>query len=247
MKLAWLLLPLPAACDVAEDRTPPASPPPVAATTIFERQEDRDRMVDRQIIQRGVADARVVAAMRKVPRHRFVPEAIAISAYTDRALPIDEGQTISQPYIVAFMTAALELDGSEHVLEVGTGSGYQAAILAETAGSVCSIEIIEPLGRQAESVLRGLGYDEVKLRIGDGYRGWPEAAPFDAIIVTAAPGHVPEPLKEQLKVGGRLVIPVGPRHHYQQLLLITRTAGGFEEESILSVAFVPMTGEAEDR
>jgi protein-L-isoaspartate(D-aspartate) O-methyltransferase len=201
----------------------------------------RAAMVDRQIAGRDVRDPRVLAAMRRVPRHRFVPAAWVAEAYEDHPLPIGEGQTISQPYIVALMTELLALRGGERVLEVGTGSGYQAAVLAEVAGEVFSIEIVEPLARRAAATLAELGYGKVHVRAGDGYRGWPEAAPFDAVIVTAAPDHVPQPLIDQLKVGGRLVIPVGT--YSQELLVITKTPQGTETRSAIPVRFVPMTGE----
>jgi len=203
----------------------------------------RERMVSTQIEARGITDPRVLAAMRKVSRHLFIPEAERELAYDDGPVPIGEGQTISQPYIVALMTELIRPQPGDRVLEVGTGSGYQAAVLAELAAEVYTIEILEPLALRAASLLRDLGYANVHTRIGDGYRGWPEKAPFDAIIVTAAPGRVPEPLKQQLAPGGRLVIPVGTA--YQELVLITRTASGFREEAVTPVRFVPMTGEAE--
>ncbi|HWR98571.1 MAG TPA: protein-L-isoaspartate(D-aspartate) O-methyltransferase [Candidatus Methanoperedens sp.] len=205
----------------------------------------RAQMVDRQIAGRDVRDPRVLAALRAVPRHRFVPADWLAEAYEDHPLPIGEGQTISQPYIVALMSELLVLRGGERVLEVGTGSGYQAAVLAELAGEVYSIEILEPLARQAAATLAGLGYTRVQVRAGDGYLGWPEAAPFDAIIVTAAPDHVPQPLVDQLKVGGRLVIPVG--QYYQELVVCTKTATGIERRGVLPVRFVPMTGEGVQR
>ena len=205
----------------------------------------RERMVQTQIVRRGVKDALTVAAMKAVPRHRFVPESLREQAYADHPLPIGLDQTISQPYIVAYMTEALRLKGGEKVLEIGTGSGYQAAVLAEIADSVFSIEILKPLADRASEQLRALGYKNVYVRCGDGYQGWPDHAPFDAIIVTAAPDHIPRPLKDQLKIGGRLIIPVGAR--YQELLLITRTEKGFEEKRLLPVRFVPMTGEAQER
>jgi protein-L-isoaspartate(D-aspartate) O-methyltransferase len=216
-----------------------AAPPGAPVDDAFAPR--REQMVAAQIEARGVRDPRVLAAMRRVPRHRFVPPAYEQEAYDDAPLPIGEGQTISQPYIVALMTELLRLRGDERVLEVGTGSGYQAAILAELAREVYSIEIVEPLARRAAATLAALGYGAVHVRAGDGYRGWPEAAPFDAIIVTAAPDHVPQPLVDQLKPGGRLVIPVGGL--WQQLLLITRTASGVERREIIPVRFVPMTGE----
>jgi len=202
----------------------------------------RARMVEEQIAARGIRDTLVLHAMRTVPRHLFVPDNMVSRAYQDSPLPIGWDQTISQPFIVAYMTQALGLRGGEKVLEVGTGSGYQAAVLAAMVDSVYSIEIVEPLGRQAMERLDRLKYDTIRVRIGDGYRGWPEAAPFDAIIVTAAPDHIPKPLLDQLKVGGRLVIPVGTES--QELVVMTRTSTGFERKSILPVRFVPMTGEA---
>ena len=207
--------------------------------------EERERMVAGQIEARGVRDPRVLAALRAIPRHEFVPPAQRIHAYEDRPLPIGEGQTISQPYIVAVMTELLELDGSEKVLEVGTGSGYQAAVLGRLAREVYSIEIVPELARRAEADLERLGYANVHVRDGDGYRGWPEHAPFDVIIVTAAPGHVPAPLVEQLALGGRMVLPVGDV--FQDLVLVTRGAEGVRQERLLGVRFVPMTGEAERR
>jgi protein-L-isoaspartate(D-aspartate) O-methyltransferase len=209
-----------------------------------EYASERARMVTEQIAAREIRDPRVLAAMRAVPRHEFVPEALRGRAYADRPLPIGEGQTISQPYIVALMTELASVAPGARVLEIGTGSGYQAAVLAELAGQVYTIEIVEPLAEQAREVLERLGYENIQFRVGDGYRGWPEATPFDAILVTAAPPRVPEPLKEQLAVGGRIVIPVG--EHYQSLRVITRTASGFEERDVASVRFVPMTGEAQE-
>src|SRR5512139_2525652 len=169
----------------------------------------REKMVETQIKARGVKDPRVLSAMLKVERHRFVPRDLQTSAYSDQPLPIGEGQTISQPYIVALMTELLELKGEEKVLEVGTGSGYQAAILAELAEEVYTIEIVESLATSARKTLLELGFKNIKVKAGDGYLGWPEVSPFDVIIVTAAPDHVPQPLIDQLKDGGRLVIPVG--------------------------------------
>ena len=169
----------------------------------------REKMVETQIKARGVKDPRVLSALLKVERHRFVPEEYLGSAYSDQPLPIGEGQTISQPYIVALMTELLELKGNEKVLEIGTGSGYQAAVLAELAKEVYTIEIIEPLASTAKDRLLELGYQNVKVKAGDGYLGWPEAAPFDAIIITCAPDHIPEPLVEQLKEGGGMVLPLG--------------------------------------
>jgi protein-L-isoaspartate(D-aspartate) O-methyltransferase len=205
--------------------------------------EERQRMVAEQIAARGVRDMTVLQALRTVPRHEFVPEDLRPAAYRDSPLPIGFDQTISQPYIVALMTEALGLEGGEKVLEVGTGSGYQAAVLDEIAGAVFSIEIVPELAQRARATLDRLGYADVKVRVGDGYRGWPEEAPFDAIVVTAAPDHVPQPLLDQLAVGGRLVLPVG--RNRQQLQVWTRTAGGFERRDSIPVQFVPMTGEAE--
>jgi protein-L-isoaspartate(D-aspartate) O-methyltransferase len=203
----------------------------------------RNAMVDRQIEARGVRAPAVLQAMRTVPRHEFVPEAMRARAYQDSPLPIGEGQTISQPYIVALMTELAAPRKGARVLEIGTGSGYQAAVLAELGAQVHSIEIVEPLGRRAAETLKRLGYTTVKTRVGDGYRGWPQAAPFDAIVVTAAPPRIPEPLRQQLAIGGRLVVPVGEDE--QELLVLTRTKTGFEERRVLPVRFVPMTGEAQ--
>jgi len=209
-----------------------------------ERSRERERMVARQIEARGVLDPRVLAAMRAVPRHRFVPPEYQDMAYSDQPLAIGHGQTISQPFIVAFMTQALDLDGSEKVLEIGTGSGYQAAVLAEIAREVYTIEIVAPLAEQAARTLAENGYGSVHTRAGDGYRGWPEEAPFDAIIVTAAPDHVPQPLMDQLAMNGRMILPVGEGS--QDLVLIRRTEGGDRREEVLPVRFVPMTGIAEE-
>ncbi|MBP9945112.1 MAG: protein-L-isoaspartate(D-aspartate) O-methyltransferase [Vicinamibacteria bacterium] len=201
----------------------------------------RDSMVVTQIIARGVRDARTLQAMRDVPRHLFVPPALLKQSYEDHPLPIGHGQTISQPYIVAFMTEALGLKGGETVLEVGAGSGYQSAVLSRIAARVFGIEIVEPLAREARERMVALGYGNVEIRAGDGYAGWPEHAPFDAILVAAAAPRVPEPLKRQLKDGGRLILPVG--EHVQELRIVTRRGESFEERSVLAVQFVPMTGE----
>jgi protein-L-isoaspartate(D-aspartate) O-methyltransferase len=205
---------------------------------------ERAELVTNWIAGAGITDPLVIGAIGAVPRHELVPERLQWRAYHDRALPIGHEQTISQPYIVALMTESAELSKASRVLEVGTGSGYQAAVLAEIAAEVYTIEIVEELGKKARADLERMGYDNIEFRIGDGYRGWPEAAPFDAIIVTAAPVHVPEPLKEQLKVGGKLVIPVGEDR--QDLVVITRTADGYSEDSVAAVLFVPMTGEAQE-
>jgi protein-L-isoaspartate(D-aspartate) O-methyltransferase len=204
----------------------------------------RQEMVADQIEERGVRDPRTLAAMRKVPRHLFVPAALAGDAYADHPLPIGHDQTISQPYVVAFMTEALGLRGGETVLEVGTGSGYQAAVLAEIAARVYTIEIVAPLADEARERLARLGYRNVEVRAGDGYQGWPEKAPFDAVIVTAAAPRVPEPLEQQLKDGGRLVIPVGESD--QELMVITRRGTRYDEVRVLPVRFVPMTGKVRE-
>lgn len=204
----------------------------------------RSYMVENHIAARGIDDAKVLAAMGSVLRHEFVPEDLRWRAYDDTPLPIGEDQTISQPYIVALMTELAGVDESSRVLEIGTGSGYQAAVLAEIAREVYTIEIIEPLGVRARKDLERLGYDNIHYRIGDGYRGWPEAAPFDAIVVTAAPPHVPGPLKEQLAEGASLIIPVGER--FQSLRVITRTGTGYDDREVAAVRFVPMTGEAQE-
>lgn len=185
----------------------------------------------------------VLAAMEKVERHRFVPAELVAQAYQNRPLPIGHGQTISQPYIVALMTDLMKVGPGDRVLEIGTGSGYQAAVLAELAGSVFSVEIIEPLGRQAGERLAALGYRNVTARVGDGYHGWPDAAPFDAIMVTAAASHVPPPLLQQLKPGGRMVIPLGSRFMTQSLMLVEKNPDGtVSSRQILPVRFVPLTG-----
>jgi len=208
-------------------------------------EKKRQAMVQNQIVARGVDDARVLAAMRQVPRHEFVPADVRASAYDDRPLPIGWEQTISQPYIVALMTSALRLQGSERVLEIGTGSGYQAAVLAAIVPEVYSIEILPELAQAARATLDRLGLERVRLRTGDGFRGWPEHAPFDAIVVTASPLQVPQPLLEQLAPGGRMVLPVGGE---QQLLLrITRGPNGYESDTLAAVRFVPMTGEAAEK
>jgi protein-L-isoaspartate(D-aspartate) O-methyltransferase len=205
----------------------------------------REAMVKTQIEARGIKDKSVLAALRKVPRHRYVPAFWQGRAYTDGPLPIGEGQTISQPYIVAWMTELIEPKKGMRVLEIGTGSGYQAAVLAECVDEVNTIEVVPILGRKAEALLRELGYRNVQVRIGDGYAGWPERAPFDAILLTAAPPHdVPKPLLDQLKVGGRLVAPVGREE--QNLVRITRTKDGFQREILDPVRFVPMTGKVQN-
>ncbi|MBD3182798.1 protein-L-isoaspartate(D-aspartate) O-methyltransferase [Candidatus Poribacteria bacterium] len=223
-----------------ESRTTEKSP-----TELTQYTEERELMVKNQIIRRGVEDKLVLEAMKKVPRHKFVLDKYESQAYEDTALPIDENQTISQPYIVALMTELINLKGGEKVLEIGTGSGYQAAVLAEIAEEVYTIEIIDALAKKAEKLLMEMGYENIKVKSGDGYKGWPEYAPFDAVIVTAAPDHVPQPLVDQLKEGGRLVIPVGER--FQELKLLVKTKEGIKEENVLPVRFVPMTGEAQEK
>lgn len=206
----------------------------------------RQKMVNNQIKDRGVSDPLVLRAMLKVERHEFVPEEIRHLSYADRPLPIGQDQTISQPYIVALMTELLGLKGGEKVLEIGTGSGYQAAILAEIAKEVYTIEILKPLADSARERLKKLGYKNITVKDGDGYKGWPEYAPFDGIIVTCAPDHIPQPLIDQLKIGGRIVIPVG--ESYQELLLITKKPNStLTSKSIIPVRFVPMTGEAQKK
>ena len=205
---------------------------------------DRQRlsMVTRQIEARGIRDSEVLHAMRVVERHRFVPESYRSSAYGDHPLPIGDGQTISQPYIVALMTELLELDKTDKVLEVGTGSGYQAAILAEICDTVYSIEIFESLYKRSGKLLKELGYDKVFLKHGDGYQGWPMHAPFDGIIVTCAPTHIPPALEAQLAEGGRMIIPTG-NEYYQELILIRKKEGKLVREESIPVRFVPMIRE----
>jgi protein-L-isoaspartate(D-aspartate) O-methyltransferase len=199
----------------------------------------RREMVETQIRARGIKDPAVLAALEKVPRHRFVLTDDVDYAYADTPIGIGLGQTISQPYIVAFMTEALKVEPTDKVLEIGTGSGYQAAVLGELAREVYTIEIVTELADRSSRLLQELGYRNVHVRAGDGYAGWPQHAPFDAVMVTAAPDHVPQPLVDQLKQGGRLVIPVGKEN--QELLVLTRTADGLREEGRLPVRFVPLT------
>ena len=239
LRAATILIALTALCCEA------SAPAVAAPAEEAPRADERARMVRRQIESRGVRDPLVLRAMREVPRHRFVPKSQSASAYDDHPLPIGHRQTNSQPYIVALMSELAAVKPGDKVLEVGTGSGYQAAVLAAMGAKVFSIEIIEPLAKRADALLKELGYGkQVRVRAGDGYAGWPEQAPFDAVIVTAAPPKIPEPLKQQLKVGGRLVIPVGK--YYQSLIRLTRTKGGFEKENVIPVRFVPMTGKAQD-
>ncbi|MGW8194270.1 MAG: protein-L-isoaspartate(D-aspartate) O-methyltransferase [Desulforhopalus sp.] len=207
------------------------------------RRIEKDVQRTRQYIDKVTLDPRVMKAMGSVPRHQYVPEHLRNHAYENRPLAIGYGQTISQPYIVALMTDLLDLETTDRVLEVGTGSGYQAAVLAELVARVYSIEIIEPLGRKAEERFRLLGVDNIETEIGDGYYGWSEQGPFDGIIVTAAADHVPPPLVRQLKTGGRMVIPVGGGFQTQQLLLITKESDGkITSRQIMPVIFVPLTG-----
>ncbi len=214
--------------------------PGAGARDEAEQARARLRMVTDQLEARGIKDPLTLEAMREVPRHLFVPASVAADAYADHPLPIGHGQTISQPFIVAFMTEALGLKKGATVLEVGTGSGYQAAVLGKIAGHVYSIEIVPALADEARERLSRLGFDHVEVKTGDGYRGWPDAGPFDGIMVTAAVPRVPEPLKEQLKSEGRLVVPVG--EDTQELLVVTRHGDTYEERRVLPVRFVPMTG-----
>jgi len=207
-------------------------------------QDARRRMVANQIAARGIKDPRVLDAMLSVERHLFVPEDLKDQSYEDHPIPIGEGQTISQPYIVALMTEALRLTGKEKVLEIGTGSGYQAAILSRLAREVCSIEIKKVLFDRVSRLLPSLGYGSVESRFGDGYYGWQEKAPFDCIMITASVNHVPPPLLAQLSDGGRLILPLGNAFGYQDLVLVTKQGNTFTTEAITGVLFVPMTGKA---
>jgi protein-L-isoaspartate(D-aspartate) O-methyltransferase len=211
-----------------------------AQTTTPDFAAERERMVREQIVMRGVINKAVLAAMRKVPREEFIPAEFRMQSYMDGPVPIGYDQTISQPYIVALMTEKLQLKAGDRVLEVGTGSGYQAAILSELGAEVYSIEIIEPLARTAEATLRRLGYKNVHVKTGDGYKGWPEQAPFDVCIVTCAPDHLPQPLIDQLKEGGGMIIPVGGKFA-QQLYLLEKRNGQIKQSAVLPVKFVPMT------
>ena len=228
----WLIVVLLAAAGCGQKPAP-----------VVDFASERQRMVRGQLMSRGVRDERVLAATSKVPREEFVPQDSRAASYTDQPLPIGYGQTISQPYIVAFMTEQLHPSSGDHVLEIGTGSGYQAAVLAELVAEVYSIEIIEPLAKSAEATLQRLGYKNVHVKVGDGYKGWPEHAPFDAITVTCAPDHVPQPLIDQLKEGGRMIIPVGGFGD-QELYLLEKKNGELKRRAVLPVRFVPMAGEA---
>ncbi|MGE3509191.1 MAG: protein-L-isoaspartate(D-aspartate) O-methyltransferase [Vicinamibacterales bacterium] len=216
---------------------------PRAQTSSESRDSERQRMVETQLRSRDITDARVLDAMRAVPRHRFVPDEFRSRAYDDSPLPIGYDQTISQPYIVAFMTQALNIRPTDVVLEVGTGSGYQAAVLSRLAGTVYSVEIVEPLAERAKTTLRELGYGNVEVRAGNGYLGWPEHAPYDRIMVTAAPAEIPAALIDQLRLGGLIAIPVGTAE--QQLRILRKTPSGLDLLITLPVRFVPMTGKPE--
>lgn len=233
MRPIWQWLAVAALTATACGQQPSASPDFAA---------QRRQMLQQQLVTRGITDVRVLAAMAKVPREEFVPAEWRATSYQDGPLSIGYAQTISQPYIVAFMTEQLRSKPTDRILEVGTGSGYQAAILAELASEVYSVEIVEPLAKTAEAILQRLGYKNVHLKTGDGYKGWPEMAPFDAIIVTCAPDKVPQPLVDQLKHNGRMVIPVGDRFA-QQLYLLEKDNGQLKQSATLPVRFVPMTGE----
>ncbi|MBN1512678.1 MAG: protein-L-isoaspartate(D-aspartate) O-methyltransferase [Phycisphaerae bacterium] len=237
-----------------EKPAPPTSRPTTSAPAEWprprtdERKIERERMARQQIEFRGVKDDNVLEAMRNVPRHWFVPTDQSRYAYADTPLPIGEGQTISQPYIVALMTEGLGVKPEHKVLEIGTGSGYQAAVLNELTPHVYTIEIVEPLAKRAAETFKDRGYTSIQARCGDGYAGWAEAAPFDAIIVTCAPTRIPQPLVDQLKPGGKICIPVGREHESQRLTLVTKREDGLlEYKTLEDVRFVPMTGEAEKR
>ncbi len=253
MKTSWLACLFASAAllesgaQPGETVTPtPDSPAPAQPD---DRRDERERMVQEQLIRRGrnITDRRVLEAMRSVPRHEFVPLSVRRQAYADGPLPIGHNQTISQPYIVAYMTEQLRPESHERVLEIGTGSGYQAAVLSRLVAEVYTIEIVEPLAQRAAADLQRLGYANVHVRAGDGYQGWPEHAPFDAIIVTCAPDHVPRPLVDQLAEGGRMIIPVGDEGDVQELVLLAKEGGRLERTDVLDVRFVPMTGKAQKR
>jgi protein-L-isoaspartate(D-aspartate) O-methyltransferase len=249
-KTVLLLCVLGAGAVCAEPQAPAPAPPTPApaaapAKATDARAAERKKLVE-QVRRNGVHDEGVLAALGRVPRHELVPADVRPLAYLDRPLAIGMDQTISQPTVVGMMSELLAVKPGAKVLEVGTGSGYQAAVLTELGADVYTIEIVDELGRRAARDLKRLGYD-VHTRIGDGYRGWPDAAPFDGVIVTAAPPRVPQPLVDQLKVGGRLVLPVGPEHGEQVLRVITKTKDGTTFRDVAPVAFVPMTGEAQER
>jgi len=217
------------------------------AASVPDMTAQRNRMVKEQLIRRGIKDEMVLKAMSKIPRHLFVEDSLKNRAYGDHPLPIGEGQTISQPYVVALMTEALKLRPSDRVLEIGTGSGYQAAVLAEIVKEVYTIEIRKRLIERTQKLLNELGYENIKTKYADGYFGWDEYAPFDAIIVTASANHIPPPLIKQLKEGGRLIIPLGSTLYYQTLTLATKKDRELDVEQMGGVAFVPMTGEVEKK
>jgi protein-L-isoaspartate(D-aspartate) O-methyltransferase len=240
----FVVLSLLTGCNSQAEPTTPAetlAPSPGVETGSDDRLEERMSMVEYQIRQRGVTDQDVLAAMERVARHEFVPDEYRAQAYADHPLPIGFGQTISQPYIVALMTELLKLKPTDRVLEIGTGSGYQAAILGEIVSEVYTVEIIEPLAFDAQERLARLGYDRVHVLNADGYDGWAEYAPYDAIIVTAAPDHIPQPLVQQLKDGARLVIPVGPPGGYQTLWQIAKEGDEIKKRNVTGVLFVPLT------
>jgi len=240
IKYSFLLIII-AACSAKSKQNEDSSIKDNEGRSMIQQEEWKEKakaMVRSQIIARGVTDQRVLNVMENTPRHLFVPPDVAAYAYSDSPLPIGHSQTISQPYIVALMTESLELQGSEKILEIGTGSGYQAAILSPLVDTCYSIEVLEPLANKAEALLKELEYDNVVVRWGDGYGGWEEHAPFDGIIITAAPPEIPEKLIEQLKVGGKMILPVGTM--LQELILITKTNKGIRKESIIPVRFVPM-------
>ena len=243
LSLLYVLLPCLAGCAVETAPAAAAAPAGVRAeqksAKVDAYAEERRRMVERQVQARGIQDRSELGAMRRVPRHRFVPAEFARRAYEDTPLPIGHGQTISQPYIVAYMTEAARVTKKDKVLEIGTGSGYQAAILGELAREVYSIEIIPPLAERARRTLQEMGYRNVHVKAGNGYLGWPEHAPFDAIVVTAAPDEVPPALVEQLAVGGTMVVPVGAGD--QDMMILTKTKKGVLQKKTIPVRFVPMT------
>jgi protein-L-isoaspartate(D-aspartate) O-methyltransferase len=233
--ILWLVLVLFSPAGVAADADTPAT------------RRDRERMVAEQIKARGIASPVVLDALLAVPRHLFVPEELAASAYADHPLPIGEGQTISQPYIVALMTEVLNLAKGDRVLEIGTGSGYQAAVLSALGAEVYTVEIKPALYEKASDTLKRHGHGKVVCRLGDGYFGWPEQGPFDAVMVTAAVDHIPPPLIAQLKEGGRLVLPLGSPFGYQNLVVVTKRDGEVSLRNIIGVLFVPLTGHAMDK
>ncbi|MEE9186537.1 MAG: protein-L-isoaspartate(D-aspartate) O-methyltransferase [Bacteroidota bacterium] len=241
----WLLVLIVAVIVVPDHNSPVTDPTAASIIRSFSPQQEsefkrlRHRMVERQIRLRGIKDQSVLEAMRTVPRHQFVPPSSISEAYEDRPLPIGYGQTISQPYIVAYMTELLQVSDQSNALEIGTGSGYQAAVLAEIVDSVFTIEIIELLGEAADGRLKNLAYQNVQVKVADGYYGWEEHAPYDAIVVTAAAEHIPPPLIDQLKDGGKMVIPVGHPFLVQTLMLVEKHDGKITSRSLLPVRFVP--------